>query len=97
MAFLGYDDILLLGKNDGRVLRIVNHTVLANTLLDVGVANKWERGLLGIAILKDAGSVYVFLYYTESNGGDGRRASVQRFIACHQQLIHPITNFTGTN
>jgi len=90
MAFLGYDDILLLGKNDGRVLRIVNHTVLANALLDVGVANKWERGLLGIAILKDAGRAYVFLYYTESNGGDG--TDICPTIYCLPSATDPSNN-----
>ena len=33
MAFLGYDDILLLDKNDGRVIRIVNNTPLPKALL----------------------------------------------------------------
>jgi len=71
MAFLGYNDILLLNKNEGKVLRIVNNKLLSQPLLDVNVANKWERGLLGIAISRDAGKVYVFLYYTESKNGDG--------------------------
>lgn len=71
MTFLGFDDILLLNKNDGKVLRILNHTLLPEPLLDVNVSNKWERGLLGIVISRNAGKVYVFLYYTESKRGDG--------------------------
>jgi glucose/arabinose dehydrogenase len=74
MAFLDSDDILLLNKNDGRVHRILNGALLENPLLDVNVANKRERGMLGIATagLNDGnGSKYVFLYYTESLGEDG--------------------------
>ncbi|MFI5423661.1 MAG: hypothetical protein ACHQXG_02620 [Nitrososphaerales archaeon] len=71
MAFLGYNDILMLNKNDGKVVRIVNHTLLPQPLLDLSVANAWERGLLGIAVGRDAGKVHVFLYYTESKTGDG--------------------------
>src|SRR5438093_1419952 len=75
MTFLGTDDILLLNKNDGTVHRILNGSLLEDPLLDANVANKRERGLLGIdsstysipnddkhAIIK-----YVFLYFTESN------------------------------
>ena len=50
MAFLGPDDILVLEKNEGKVKRIVNGTVQSDPLLDVKVANKNERGMLGIAI-----------------------------------------------
>ena len=57
MGFLGYNNILMLNKNDGKVVRIVNHTLLPQPLLDLSVANKWERGLLGIAISKDASKV----------------------------------------
>jgi len=41
--------------------------MLAEPLLDVNVANKSERGMLGIAVSKhENGPTYVFLYYTES-------------------------------
>ncbi|MGA8916079.1 MAG: hypothetical protein WB474_08835 [Nitrososphaeraceae archaeon] len=62
IAFLRYNDTLMLNKNDGKVVRIVNHTLLPQPLLDLSVANAWERGLLGIAVGRDAGKVYVFLY-----------------------------------
>lgn len=77
MAFLGHDDILVLEKNEGTVRRIVNGNMLAEPLLDVNVANKKERGMLGIAVTKnenkdgDGPKVYVFLYYTESKSKDG--------------------------
>jgi glucose/arabinose dehydrogenase len=70
MAFLGPDDILVLEKNNGTVQRILNGTMLSEPVLDVNVANKYERGILGIDISKqEKGSTntttYVFLYYTE--------------------------------
>ena len=77
MAFLAADDILVLEKNQGTVRRIVNGNMLDEPLLDVNVANKAERGMLGIAILKhetkdgDDSKVYVFLYYTETKSKDG--------------------------
>ena len=75
MTFLGADDILLLNKNNGMVHRIVNGVVMKEPILDVDVANKRERGLLGIATtassaLNNYGEgvrKYVLLYYTESN------------------------------
>ena len=71
MAFLGANDILVLEKDSGTVHRILNGKLLPQPLLDVPVANKAERGMLGIAVAKhDApGSTYVFLYYTKSGGG----------------------------
>ena len=49
MTFLDFNDILLLNKNDGTVHRIINGVLLEEPLLDVNVANKRERGMLGIA------------------------------------------------
>jgi glucose/arabinose dehydrogenase len=68
MAFLGPDDILILEKDSGQVRRIVNGAMLEEPLLDVPVAIKDERGLLGIAVTKNNqnDATFVFLYYTES-------------------------------
>jgi glucose/arabinose dehydrogenase len=67
MAFLGQNDILVLEKDNGTVRRIVNGKMLPEPLLSVPVANKDERGMLGIAVAKHKdGHTYVFLYYTES-------------------------------
>ena len=52
MTFLG-EDILILNKNNGTIYRIKNGTMLDTPLLDVNVANKRERGLLGIANFKE--------------------------------------------
>ena len=81
MAFLGPNDILVLEKNNGEVRRIVNGTLLSKPLLDVPVASKGERGMLGIAVAKDEADnrTYVFLYYTESaTGRDGDDTSMRK-------------------
>ena len=70
MAFLGPNDILVLEKDKGTVQRIVNGKILAEPVLNVNVANKSERGMLGIAVDSAKNNenepTYVFLYYTES-------------------------------
>jgi aldose sugar dehydrogenase len=49
IAFLGRNDMLVLEKNTGRVQRVVNGSV-TGTVLDLGVNNNSERGILGIAL-----------------------------------------------
>jgi glucose/arabinose dehydrogenase len=71
MAFLSNDVILVLEKNNGTVRKVVNGTVLQDPLLDVAVATKDERGMLGIEIAENVGQTYVFLYYTEAREVDG--------------------------
>jgi glucose/arabinose dehydrogenase len=72
-AFIGPNDILVLEKNKGTVLRILNGEVLSEPLLDVNVANQVEQGLLGIAVSENLSDnkTYVFLYYTEAEGKIG--------------------------
>jgi aldose sugar dehydrogenase len=71
MAFLG-NDLLILNKNNGTVYKIVNGSITSGPLLDVNVANKRERGLLGIAVSKNSNvGNYIFLYYSESQNKDG--------------------------
>jgi aldose sugar dehydrogenase len=67
MAFLGPDDILVLEKNTGTLVRIVDGDLVKNLLLNFAVVQGVEYGVLGIAILKSTnndGSRNVFLYYT---------------------------------
>ena len=102
MAFLGPNDILVLEKNTGKVDRIVNGKMLPQPVLDVAVANKIERGLLGIAVapsLSSDGKKYVFLYYTQAGGktdGDEFRGlappegnMVYRYEFTNGQLVNP--------
>ncbi len=82
MAFLGPNDILVLEKDKGTVQRIIDGKIMPEPLLDVNVANKNERGMLGIAVVNNNNDnndnnngptntikpTYIFLYYTESSG-----------------------------
>ena len=52
MAFLDDNHILVLQKDNGRVLLISNGTLQKNPILQVPVDSTSERGLLGIAVLK---------------------------------------------
>lgn len=72
MAFIGPGDILLLSKNDGKVMRIKDGKNLG-PVLTINVTGKDEMGLLGIAVdgqnrdqnLKNSTtSRNVFLYYS---------------------------------
>jgi glucose/arabinose dehydrogenase len=49
LAFIGPGDALVIEKNSGKVLRLSNGQP-ASTVLDLGVNNGSERGLLGIAV-----------------------------------------------
>src|SRR5215210_1173405 len=74
MAFIGENDILVLEKNNGKVQRIIDGIKQERPILDVNVANRYERGLLGIATYPeniidkthDDQQKFVFLFYTES-------------------------------
>jgi aldose sugar dehydrogenase len=81
MAFLD-DDILILNKNNGSVIKLVNSSGIyqSEIIHDVNVANSRERGLLGIAISADKiknsnhnnnDTRFIYLYYTESKNKDG--------------------------
>jgi aldose sugar dehydrogenase len=78
MAFLGPDDILVNEKLNGTVQRIINGKIQPQPILDVSVANKNERGMLGIAVTKpttannenkssSSPTAYVFVSYTATN------------------------------
>ena len=73
MAFLSQNDILVLEKDKGTVMRVIDGEVQPQPLLDVNVATEVERCMCGIAISQnnETGNTYVFLYYTEAQGEDG--------------------------
>lgn len=94
MTFLDKDDILILNKNEGIVNRIVNGVLLKEPLLDVNVANKRERGMLGIAVANDSVSTntargryiqHVFVYYTESQNKDGSDICKATYICIYDK------------
>jgi aldose sugar dehydrogenase len=64
LAFIGPGDMLVLEKNSGRVLRLVDGTV-QGTALDLSVNFASERGLLGIALHPDFPvNTGVYLYWS---------------------------------
>jgi len=93
MAFLGPSDILVLEKNTGDVLRVLNGEILKKPLLHIDVAQGVEYGMLGIAISKNTnsdGSRNAFLYYTESdNGSPHNRLYKYELTSDNTQLINP--------
>lgn len=78
MAFLNSNEILVLEKDEGKVLRVVNGNISDDPVLTLDINHVNERGLLGVAVPRDLqtdrGSEesvpkYVFLFYTEAKGG----------------------------
>src|ERR687895_1530590 len=69
LAFIGSDDLLVLEKNTGRVMRVTEGTI-QGPVLDLAVNFASERGLLGIALHPDfPANPGVYLYWTESTTG----------------------------
>ena len=94
MCFIG-DDMLVLEKNTGKVIRIKDNGVHYNEpVLDVAVDAHWESGLLGITCTSN----HVFLYFSESESGSDTTAFhkqpmknlVYRYDWNGEKLINPI-------
>ncbi len=98
MDFLGPNDFVVLEKDKGTVLRVTNGIISNKSLLDVNVANSVERGMLGVAVSKNASKTFVFLYYTEIKGSDyDDRKGLQpeanriyRYELVGNELVNPI-------
>jgi aldose sugar dehydrogenase len=98
MAFLGPNDFVVLEKDKGTVLRVTNGIISNKPLLDVNVANSVERGMLGVAVSKNASKTFVFLYYTEIKGNDydDRKGllpeanRIYRYELVGNELVNPI-------
>ena len=92
MDFIG-DDILVLEKNTGKVIRIqANGTPYNEPVLDVPVIFQSEAGLLGIVSVSD----HVFLYFTESisnsdkYGIENSKNVVYQYDWDGERLINPV-------
>jgi glucose/arabinose dehydrogenase len=71
MTFIDNNDILVLEKEKGTVVRIINGRVLEKPVIDLNVSTGNDRGLLGVAFSKSMdGKKYVFLYFTEGRTKD---------------------------
>jgi glucose/arabinose dehydrogenase len=100
MAFVGLNDILVIEKNTGNVIRIQNGIELDKPLLHVNIANMSERGLLGIAISQNSSIdnsnnstiPYVFLFYTETENKSGGKIlgnRLYRYDLIDNKLVNP--------
>src|SRR5919198_5854364 len=101
MAFIDNSNILVLEK--GGQVRLVSNGVLQDKpVLQVSVDAESERGLLGVAIMNNTkagnnaaaarnnNNKLVFLYYTESDGGDLRnRVYRYEWNGQNQSLVNP--------
>ena len=88
--FIG-DDLLILEKNNGKVLVFRNGAILPTPALDVAVANHWERGMLGIESVGND----VYLFYTVSTTDGGPPISdtsnhVYKYTWDGNNLINPV-------
>jgi len=101
MAFLDNNNILVLQK-DGTVQLISNGKLQAQPVLQVQVDIKNERGLLGIATMKEKGNTIanssstpstsntdVFLYFSESQGGKLVGNKVYKYQWDGHALVNP--------
>jgi glucose/arabinose dehydrogenase len=83
MVFVDNDTLLVTQKNDGDVISITNGTIKSQPAISVEVNNEGFKGLLGIAAMEKPSSSshtkFVFLYFTESLGGDETRNRVYRY------------------
>jgi len=85
MIFVG-EDILVLEKNTGKVIRISDNGVMYNEpVLDVPVSQVNEAGLLGIISISN----HVYLSFTESLADLDKRDSYQRYpYLCWSSYLH---------
>ncbi len=70
MEFVGYNNILILEKENGTVRLVSNGTLQSRPILQRAVEKDSERGMLGVAVSNNTsanGTRAVFLYYTERN------------------------------
>jgi len=92
MAFIDTNDILVLDKMNGTVKLVHNGSLIDQPLLDVNVANAYERGMVGIAISNASGVTNVFLYFTEAKSKDGGIAlgnRLYRYELLNDKLVKP--------
>jgi glucose/arabinose dehydrogenase len=95
MAFIDTSNILV-SEKDGQVRLVSNGVLEDKPVLQVSVDTESERGLLGIAIMNSTktnaanNSKFVYLYYTESKGGDLRnRVYRYEWNGQNQNLVNP--------
>src|ERR1044072_3071160 len=94
LAFIGMNDFFILEKATGKVQRVVNGA-LHSTVLDLGVNNASERGLLGIALHPNfAQNGFVYLFWTESSTGSDT-ANIDNVPLLGNRVDRYVWNGTG--
>ena len=77
MAFIDNNNILVLEKEKGTVRLVSNGILQEESVLEVNVDSRSERGLLGVTLMDND---TIFLYYTEtSQNGDQLRNRVYKY------------------
>ncbi|MEX2207645.1 MAG: PQQ-dependent sugar dehydrogenase [Myxococcota bacterium] len=101
LAFYGPGDFLVLEKDNGRVINVVDGVRQPGWALDLAVQSGPERGLLGIAIHPDFPAVpRVYLYYTPSaTGADTSNGTplptrIERYTFANGTLSSPLPVLT---
>lgn len=95
MTFIDNNDILVLEKENGTVMRIINGTVLERPVIDLNVSTEIDRGLLGVAFSKNMdGKKYVFLYFTEGKTRDSEDVNESKEAVTSFDNISLNPNFT---
>lgn len=97
LAFIGSNDILVLEKDKGTVLRILDGETLSEPILDVNVSNQVEQGLLGITVSRNLSDNrnYVFLYYTEAEIKDEEEGEDQDDDGSNSESIEESSSGDG--
>ena len=95
MAFLG-DNIIILEKNNGKVLLIEDGQINDKPLLDFNVNSYWESGLLGVTV--NGNDVYFHLTEAEEDGGKRIGNNIYRFYWNGESLTNKqLINSLGLN
>ncbi|MDP7197364.1 MAG: PQQ-dependent sugar dehydrogenase, partial [SAR202 cluster bacterium] len=76
IEFVG-DNIIVLEKNNGKVLLIEDGEINDNPLLDFNVNSYWESGLLGVTV--NGNNVYFYLTEAEEDGGERIGNNIYQF------------------
>jgi aldose sugar dehydrogenase len=103
IAFLGPDDMLILQRNDNRIMRIVNGQMLNEPVLDLGNTVKIQGCMCGLTILQNDNSTsYAFVYYYEAEVAQDDRTvnfvnRLYRYDITNGKFTNPELFFEITN
>jgi glucose/arabinose dehydrogenase len=92
MTFMDNNEILVMERYNGKVVKISNDSLQPEALLDLNVAaGAGERGAFGIAVSNSTKHIYVFMYLTESasDGGIPIGNRLYRYELVNDKLSDP--------